>query len=107
MYPRLLATLLCEVLPKSGPRLLKFPPIFRVLNGAFSAAIGRHSWHEIVALFDRHDVWFCPVNTPGSLLTFPQARASNIFDETPVHGAGAGGAGVRVKSPLRFGGQAQ
>ena len=58
LLPALVATFLCKVLPKSGPRLLKLPPIFAVLNGQFSRAIAKLSWAEMEVLFAKHDVWY-------------------------------------------------
>jgi hypothetical protein len=39
------------------------------------------SWAELKAMFVKHDVWYCPVNTPASVGHFPQARAFGIFEE--------------------------
>ena len=54
----------------------------------------------MTSLFDRNDVWYCPVNTPASALRFKQAQACNIFEE---HGMGDG---VLVSSPLMLSGVA-
>jgi len=54
----------------------------------------------MTSLFDRNDVWYCPVNTPASALRFPQAQACGIFEE---HGMGDG---VLVASPLMLSGVA-
>lgn len=98
----LLATIACKVLPKTGPRLLKFPPLFYCLNTAFAAAIASLSWPDLTALFEHHDVWYCPVNTPASALRFPQAQACQIFEEhDPTLELGAG---VRVFSPILLSG---
>jgi crotonobetainyl-CoA:carnitine CoA-transferase CaiB-like acyl-CoA transferase len=91
------------VLPKVGPRLLKFPPLFRCLNIAISTAIANLSWSELTTLFQQHDVWYCPVNTPASALRFPQAQACQIFEE---HEPTQLGKGVRVWTPISLSGMA-
>jgi crotonobetainyl-CoA:carnitine CoA-transferase CaiB-like acyl-CoA transferase len=96
----LLATVVCKVLPKVGPRLLKFPPLFLGLNTAISAAIANLSWSELTTLFQQHDVWYCPVNTPASALRFPQAQECKIFE---AHATQLG-EGVRVSSPISLSG---
>ena len=95
--------MLCKVLPKRGPRLLKFPPLFSCLNDAVATAIANRSWAELTALFQQHDVWYCPVNTPASALRFPQAQACGIFEE---HESAQRGTGVRVTSPISLSGVA-
>ena len=54
--------------------------------------------------FDRHDVWWAPVNTPAEVLADPQAIAAGAFVDVP------GGAWVDahrgVASPIGFDGQA-
>lgn len=96
----LLATLACKVLPKVGPRLLKFPPLFLCLNTAISAAIANLSWSELTTLFQQHDVWYCPVNTPASALRFQQAQECQIFEAHTTQL----GEGVRVSSPISLSG---
>ena len=102
LYPALIGAALCKVLPKRGPRLLKLPPIFEVLNGQFTAAIGSRSWSEVTDLFERYDIWYCPVNTPASVRSFPQALAANMFESVGEEDT----EGTRITSPLKFSGTA-
>ena len=57
----------------------------------------RDDW---TALFDAHDVWWAPVNTPEDVLTDPQAIAAGAFVDVP------GGSGTpahrAVASPVSF-----
>ena len=58
---------------------------------------------ELTARFDRHDVWWAPVNTPAEVLTDPQALAAGAFVDVPD---GQGAAAHRaVATPVTFHGE--
>jgi crotonobetainyl-CoA:carnitine CoA-transferase CaiB-like acyl-CoA transferase len=57
---------------------------------------------EWTAIFDAHDVWWAPVNTPPEVVRDPQAIATGAFVEVP-DGGGAP-AHVGVASPVTFDG---
>ncbi len=59
---------------------------------------------EWTAIFDRHDVWWAPVNTPAEVVRDPQAIATGAFVDVP-DGAGAP-AHRAVASPVMFDGEA-
>ncbi len=53
--------------------------------------------------FDRHDVWWAPVNTPAEVLADPQAIAAGAFVDVP-EGEGAP-AHRAVATPITFHGR--
>ncbi len=67
---------------------------------ALFATRPRHEW---TAVFDQHDVWWAPVNTPAEVLVDPQAVAAGAFVDVP------GGRWVDahrgVASPIAFDGE--
>jgi crotonobetainyl-CoA:carnitine CoA-transferase CaiB-like acyl-CoA transferase len=68
---------------------------------ALFATKDRDAW---TAAFDRHDVWWAPVNTPRDVTNDPQAIAAGTFVDVP---AGAWVDAHRaVASPVTFNGQA-
>jgi len=72
-----------------------------LLDGAF-ASKPLAEWIEI---FNEHDVWWAPVQSPTDVVVDPQARASGawiIVDQGAV-----GGAAESVDSPIRYDGQSR
>jgi crotonobetainyl-CoA:carnitine CoA-transferase CaiB-like acyl-CoA transferase len=70
-----------------------------LLDAAFAAHPMEH-WRKV---FDDHDVWYAPVQTPAEVLEDPQARATGAW--TRIEGAGTDGADVEtVDSPVRWDG---
>jgi len=64
------------------------------------AEFATRSRPELIARFDREDVWWAPVNTPADVLVDPQAIAAGAFVEVP---AGGGAPAHRaVASPVTF-----
>jgi crotonobetainyl-CoA:carnitine CoA-transferase CaiB-like acyl-CoA transferase len=61
------------------------------------AGRARAEWTEV---FDRHDVWWAPVNTAEDVVVDPQAIAAGAFVEVP-DGLGSG-AHRAVATPVRF-----
>ncbi len=58
---------------------------------------------ELTERFDRHDVWWAPVNTPAEVLADPQAIAAGAFVDVP---AGEGAPAHRaVATPITFHGR--
>ena len=54
-------------------------------------------------MFDEHDVWWAPVQTPAEVVEDPQARASGAWVE--IDGVQIEGRPVEsVDSPIRYGG---
>ena len=58
---------------------------------------------ELTERFDRHDVWWAPVNTPAEVLADPQAIAAGAFVDVP-EGEGAP-AHRAVATPITFHGR--
>jgi crotonobetainyl-CoA:carnitine CoA-transferase CaiB-like acyl-CoA transferase len=70
-----------------------------ILDAAFAEHPLEH-WREV---FDEHDVWWAPVQTPAEVVTDPQARAMGAWIR--IDGAEVEGRPVEsVDSPVRFGG---
>jgi len=70
--------------------------LVQVLDGIFATT----TRDELMELFDRHDVWWAPVNTLAEVLTDPQAIAAGAFVEVP---AGDGAPAHRaVATPVTF-----
>jgi crotonobetainyl-CoA:carnitine CoA-transferase CaiB-like acyl-CoA transferase len=70
-----------------------------ILDAAFAA----HPLAHWVEVFDEHDVWWAPVQTPAEVLDDPQARAAGAWVE--IEGVRIEGRPVEsVDSPVRFGG---
>src|SRR3954451_1798452 len=64
---------------------------------ALFATRSRDDW---TAVFDAHDVWWAPVNTPEDVVADPQAIAAGAFVDVP---GGEGSTAHRaVASPVRF-----
>jgi crotonobetainyl-CoA:carnitine CoA-transferase CaiB-like acyl-CoA transferase len=61
------------------------------------AGRARAEWTEV---FDRHDVWWAPVNTAEDVVVDPQAIAAGAFVEVP-DGLGSGSHRA-VATPVRF-----
>lgn len=74
------------------------PPLVAELDAVF-ATRDRDAWTEA---FDRHEVWWAPVNTLPEVLDDPQAQAAGAFVDVP--GGAAGPAHRAVASPVRFSG---
>jgi crotonobetainyl-CoA:carnitine CoA-transferase CaiB-like acyl-CoA transferase len=74
------------------------PGLVAELDAVF-ATRPRHEWTEA---FDRHGVWWAPVNTLPEVLEDPQAVAVGAFVDVP--GGAAGPAHRAVATPVRFGG---
>jgi crotonobetainyl-CoA:carnitine CoA-transferase CaiB-like acyl-CoA transferase len=55
---------------------------------------------EWTAVFDAHDVWWAPVNTPEDVVADPQAIAAGAFVDVP--GGDGSSAHRAVASPVRF-----
>jgi crotonobetainyl-CoA:carnitine CoA-transferase CaiB-like acyl-CoA transferase len=69
-----------------------------ILDAAFAEHPLDH-WREV---FDEHDVWWAPVQTPAEVVTDPQARAMGAWIR--IDGAEVEGRPVEsVDSPVRFG----
>jgi crotonobetainyl-CoA:carnitine CoA-transferase CaiB-like acyl-CoA transferase len=67
------------------------------------AAFAEHPLDHWRAVFDEHDVWWAPVQTPAEVVTDPQARAMGAW--VRIDGAEVEGRPVEsVDSPVRFGG---
>jgi crotonobetainyl-CoA:carnitine CoA-transferase CaiB-like acyl-CoA transferase len=66
---------------------------------ALFATRARDEW---TAVFDAHDVWWAPVNTPPEVVRDPQAIATGAFVEVP--GGGGAPPHVGVASPVAFDG---
>jgi crotonobetainyl-CoA:carnitine CoA-transferase CaiB-like acyl-CoA transferase len=58
---------------------------------------------EWTAIFDQHDVWWAPVNTPAEVIVDPQAIAAGTFVDVPEGGGSP--AHRAVASPVQFDGQ--
>jgi crotonobetainyl-CoA:carnitine CoA-transferase CaiB-like acyl-CoA transferase len=70
-----------------------------ILDAAFAA----HPLEHWRAVFDEHDVWWAPVQTPAEVVSDPQARAMGAWIR--IDGAEVEGRPVEsVDSPVRFGG---
>jgi|tagenome__1003787_1003787.scaffolds.fasta_scaffold20969473_3 crotonobetainyl-CoA:carnitine CoA-transferase CaiB-like acyl-CoA transferase len=70
-----------------------------ILDAAFAEHPLAH-WREV---FDEHDVWWAPVQTPAEVVADPQARAMGAWIR--IDGAEVEGRPVEsVDSPVRFGG---
>jgi crotonobetainyl-CoA:carnitine CoA-transferase CaiB-like acyl-CoA transferase len=54
------------------------------LVGELDAIFAGSSRDELTAVFDRHDVWWAPVNTPAEVLADPQAIAAGAFVDVPA-----------------------
>ena len=77
--PRHVARPSVQVMPsRTASKLLRFRPLFRVLNGAVAAGVARHDWCVLKQRFARHDVWFTVLRTPQQ--TRGWAQAEGIFD---------------------------
>jgi crotonobetainyl-CoA:carnitine CoA-transferase CaiB-like acyl-CoA transferase len=73
-----------------------------ILDAAFAEHPLDH-WREI---FDVHDVWWAPVQTPAEVVADPQARAMGAWIR--IEGAEVDGRPVEsVDAPVRFGGVAR
>jgi crotonobetainyl-CoA:carnitine CoA-transferase CaiB-like acyl-CoA transferase len=59
-------------------------------------------WIEI---FNEHDVWWAPVQSPADVVADPQARASGAW--ITVDQGAVGGAAESVDSPIRYDGQSR
>jgi len=70
--------------------------LVELLDGVFA----RFTRDELTDRFDRHDVWWAPVNTPAEVLTDPQAIAAGAFVDVP-EGEGAP-AHRAVATPITF-----
>ncbi len=57
---------------------------------------------EWTAVFDQHDVWWAPVNTPAEVVVDPQALAAGAFVDVP--GGGWAEPHRNVASPIAFDG---
>ena len=67
------------------------------------AAFAEHPLEHWRAVFDEHDVWWAPVQTPAEVVADPQARAMGAWIR--IDGAEVEGRPVEsVDSPVRFGG---
>jgi crotonobetainyl-CoA:carnitine CoA-transferase CaiB-like acyl-CoA transferase len=72
------------------------PELVALLDEIFAGA----TRDELTAAFDRHDVWWAPVNTLAEVLVDPQAVAAGAFVDVP-DGAGAP-AHRAVATPVTF-----
>ena len=73
--------------------------LVELLDGIFT----QWTRDELTELFDRHDVWWAPVNTPAEVLADPQAIAAGAFVDVP---AGEGAPAHRaVATPITFHGR--
>ena len=70
--------------------------LVELLDGVFA----RFTRDELTDRFDRHDVWWAPVNTPAEVLTDPQVIAAGAFVDVP-EGEGAP-AHRAVATPITF-----
>lgn len=67
------------------------------------AVFAQRTRAELIARFDREDVWWAPVNTPEEVLADPQAIAAGAFVDVP---GGEGAPAHRaVASPITFHGE--
>jgi crotonobetainyl-CoA:carnitine CoA-transferase CaiB-like acyl-CoA transferase len=73
--------------------------LVELLDGVFA----QWTRDELTERFDRHDVWWAPVNTPAEVLADPQAIAAGAFVDVP---AGEGAPAHRaVATPITFHGR--
>lgn len=71
-----------------------------IVVAALDAEFAKHTRAELIERFDREDVWWAPVNTPGEVLRDEQAIAAGAFVDVP-EGGGAP-AHRAVNSPVTF-----
>jgi|1186.fasta_scaffold85565_2 crotonobetainyl-CoA:carnitine CoA-transferase CaiB-like acyl-CoA transferase len=70
------------------------------------AAFAEHPLAHWVEVFDEHDVWWAPVQTPAEVIEDPQARAAGAWVQ--IDGVQIEGRPVEsVDSPIRYGGVAR
>ncbi|BBL79280.1 alpha-methylacyl-CoA racemase [Rubrobacter xylanophilus] len=68
----------------------------------FDEAFATKPLHEWIEIFDQHDVWWAPVQTPAEVIEDPQARAVGAWIE--VEQGSSGSVVESVDSPIRFDG---
>lgn len=75
--------------------------VIAILDEAFAAK----PLDEWIQIFDEHDVWWAPVQTPADVVEDPQARAIGAWIE--VEQGSAGSVVESVDSPIRFDGRSR
>ncbi|MBA3653926.1 MAG: CoA transferase [Actinobacteria bacterium] len=68
---------------------------------ALDAIFATRSREEWTAIFDAHDVWWAPVQTPAEVLADPQAHAAGAFVDVPA-GQGDSPAHRGIATPIDF-----
>ncbi|MDQ2651366.1 MAG: CoA transferase [Actinomycetota bacterium] len=73
------------------------------LIGLLDAMFATRTRDQWTAIFDQHDVWWAPVNTPADVVADPQAEAAGAFVDVP--GGAWSDAHRAPASPVQFDGQ--
>jgi crotonobetainyl-CoA:carnitine CoA-transferase CaiB-like acyl-CoA transferase len=96
-YLNVLKVVVTEVLPsKQKSLVLKLMPVFITLNTILRDCFAKLNWDECQSLLEKHELWYCVVNTIPLVRYSKQAQELGIFEVDPKTNL------TDVKSPIEF-----